>query len=70
MDALKTAYLKFSQSSMGKEQSKPVKKTGGLLSRTNTDKPRSDAPSSDRGKLIAETAFSAIRRKRQEIRNG
>tara|TARA_R110001632_G_scaffold189685_1_gene310247 strand:- start:773 stop:985 length:213 start_codon:yes stop_codon:yes gene_type:complete len=69
MDALKTAYTKFSQTSMASNQPKPIEKNRGLLARSNTPTPSSNAESSDRGKLIAETAFNAIRRKRQEIRN-
>lgn len=67
-DIASISHARFSQGA-SEEVPKPIEKSNGLLTRRSTPMTRSDAPSSDKGALIAQTAFNAIRRKRQEIRN-
>tara|TARA_R110000803_G_scaffold206172_1_gene273271 strand:- start:1901 stop:2125 length:225 start_codon:yes stop_codon:yes gene_type:complete len=67
-DIARISHARFSQGSR-EEAPKPVEKSNGLLTRRSTPMTSSDTSSSDKGALIAQTAFNAIRRKRQEMRN-
>jgi len=70
MSSLKSAYAKYLQSVQTNAQEKPVQKSNSLLQRKPTPMADSGASDTDRGKLIAETAFKALHKKRQDIRNG